>query len=327
MATNSFTYEVVKQMKNLFPEELADRSWDNVGLLLENSKLPEAPDRKRVLLTNDLTPDVVEEAISFQVSVIVSYHPVIFRGLKSITLKDTQQASLLRLMQNNIAVYCPHTALDAGIDGINDWLAACVTKAARELGCPNASTTVVKSVKDALPLALRYRDSEGEEMDVGYGRILSLYRSVPAADLIKHTVRSMGLSMSHVLVARPRTPPYRHDNMSDIFKVGVCAGSGFDIFRGHMGKINMLITGEVSHHDALHATTNGVWVVCLLHSNSERRYLSARLQQLLMRALKDRACLEEFAVLVSEKDRDPFEFWDLDNPPAKKKSTETAFSA
>ncbi|CAK7222213.1 hypothetical protein SBRCBS47491_004789 [Sporothrix bragantina] len=327
MTTNPFTNEVVHQMRNLYPEELADRAWDNVGLLLENSKLPEGPDRNRVLLTNDLTPDVVEEAISYQVSIIVSYHPIIFRGLKSITLKDTQQASLLRLMQNNIAVYCPHTALDAGIDGINDWLASCVGTACRDLGSNGSETTVVKSVKDAQPPAYRQCDSEGRELDVGYGRITSLNRAVPAAEFIKQMVRSMGLSMSHVLVARPRTPKHKHNNQSRITDIGVCAGSGFDIFRGKMDKIDMLITGEVSHHDALHATTNGVWVVCLLHSNSERRFLSARLQKQLTRALKERTDLQDFAVLVSEKDRDPFEFWDLDNPPVKEKSTGSAFSA
>jgi putative NIF3 family GTP cyclohydrolase 1 type 2 len=57
-----------------YPEELADRAWDNVGLLLENSKLPtNMTGRERVLLTNDLTPDVVDEAIAYKVSVIVAY--------------------------------------------------------------------------------------------------------------------------------------------------------------------------------------------------------------------------------------------------------------
>jgi putative NIF3 family GTP cyclohydrolase 1 type 2 len=54
-----------------YPEELADRSWDNVGLLLENIKSDKGS--PRVLVTNDLTISVAEEAIQRKVSVIVSY--------------------------------------------------------------------------------------------------------------------------------------------------------------------------------------------------------------------------------------------------------------
>jgi putative NIF3 family GTP cyclohydrolase 1 type 2 len=53
--------------------ELADRAWDNVGLLLENAEIPDLPSKKTVLLTIDLTPDVAEEAIEKGASVIVTY--------------------------------------------------------------------------------------------------------------------------------------------------------------------------------------------------------------------------------------------------------------
>ncbi|KAL1899210.1 hypothetical protein Sste5346_003132 [Sporothrix stenoceras] len=317
--TNPFTRAVVEEMRTMYPEELADRSWDNVGLLLENSKLPtDKPGRERVLLTNDLTPDVVDEAIAYKVSVIVAYHPIIFRGLKSITLRDPQQASLLKLMQNNIAVYSPHTALDAGVDGINDWLADTVRSAGRELGATDAVTTVVKSVSDRMPPFYKPVDAEGNKLDVGYGRRIGLNKTVPAGELIKQVVKEMGLNMSHVLVARPRTQtqPTRTDR-DGIYSVGVCAGSGFDIFRDQVEMVNMIITGEVSHHDALYATTRNVWVVCLLHSNSERRFLSARLQDQLTRQITQHAAYKDAAVLVSERDRDPFEFWEVDNPPTQ----------
>lgn len=56
-------------------------------------------------------------------SVIVSYHPTIFRGLKSLTLVDPIQTSLLKCAAHGISVYSPHTALDSVWGGINDWLA------------------------------------------------------------------------------------------------------------------------------------------------------------------------------------------------------------
>ena len=56
-------------------------------------------------------------------SVIVSYHTPIFHGLKSLTLADPIQTSLLKCAAHGISVYSPHTALDSVWGGINDWLA------------------------------------------------------------------------------------------------------------------------------------------------------------------------------------------------------------
>lgn len=58
---------------------------------------------------------------------LIGTDPIIFRGLKSITLDNTQQTSLLRLAQEGISVYSPHTAVDAAPGGLNDWLADIVT--------------------------------------------------------------------------------------------------------------------------------------------------------------------------------------------------------
>ena len=80
-----------------------------------------------VLLTIDLTKAVADEAIERKDCVVVSYHPIIFRGFKALTLADTQQQSLLRLALEGISVYSPHTAIDAAPGGLGDWLADIVT--------------------------------------------------------------------------------------------------------------------------------------------------------------------------------------------------------
>jgi putative NIF3 family GTP cyclohydrolase 1 type 2 len=105
-----------------YPEILADNSFDNTGLLLEAPFDPLRRQMNSVLLTVDLTRAVTDEAIEHNHSVVVSYHPIIFRGLKSLTLADSQQLSLLRLALQGISVYCPHTAVDAVPDGMADWL-------------------------------------------------------------------------------------------------------------------------------------------------------------------------------------------------------------
>lgn len=115
-------------MRRLYPEALADKSFDNTGLLLEAPFIPTRPrSRNTVLLTVDLTRAVAEEAIENNHSVVVAYHPIIFRPLKYITTGDTQQLSMTLLLAHGISVYCPHTAVDAVPDGMADWLCDIVT--------------------------------------------------------------------------------------------------------------------------------------------------------------------------------------------------------
>lgn len=115
-------------MRHLYPESLADKSFDNTGLLLE-APIPTQLPRKSnsVLLTIDLTKAVADEAIQENHSAVVAYHPIIFRGLKSITLQDPQQQTLLRLGSHGVSVYCPHTAVDIVPGGMADWLCDIVT--------------------------------------------------------------------------------------------------------------------------------------------------------------------------------------------------------
>lgn len=122
-----FTRAVVRAMRRLYPEELADSSFDNTGLLLEAPFDPIRRQMNSVLLTIDLTKAVADEAIERKDCVVVSYHPIIFRGFKSLTLADSQQQSLLRLALEGISVYSPHTAVDAAPGGLGDWLADIVT--------------------------------------------------------------------------------------------------------------------------------------------------------------------------------------------------------
>lgn len=109
---------VVASLNELYPLKNAC-DWDNVGLLLEPSK--EKP-IKNILLTNDLTEKVMDEAIEKHTDLIISYHPPLFRSFKRITCADWKERNIIRCLENRIAVYSPHTAVDAQIGGVNDWL-------------------------------------------------------------------------------------------------------------------------------------------------------------------------------------------------------------
>jgi putative NIF3 family GTP cyclohydrolase 1 type 2 len=92
---------------------------DNVGLLVEPS---EPLFVERVLITNDLTEPSVLEALENKVNMIISYHPPIFVALKRFTQTNWKERSIVKCIENRIAIYSPHTTWDSIEGGINDWI-------------------------------------------------------------------------------------------------------------------------------------------------------------------------------------------------------------
>ncbi|KAM8729480.1 NIF3-like protein 1 isoform 1-T2 [Acanthopagrus schlegelii] len=110
--------EVLQVMEQLAPLSLAE-SWDNVGLLVEPSK---SRPIKTILLTNDLTDSVMEEAEAMSCDLIISYHPPLFRPIKRLVQKDWKQRLAIRAVEAGIAIFSPHTSWDSVKGGVNDWL-------------------------------------------------------------------------------------------------------------------------------------------------------------------------------------------------------------
>jgi putative NIF3 family GTP cyclohydrolase 1 type 2 len=75
-----------------------------------------------MFITNDLTEPVLNEAIKLGVNLIVSYHPAIFYPLKRLTQSEWKERSVIKLIENRIALYSPHTTWDCVDGGMNDWL-------------------------------------------------------------------------------------------------------------------------------------------------------------------------------------------------------------
>ncbi|KAJ0416152.1 GTP cyclohydrolase 1 type 2/Nif3 [Aspergillus carlsbadensis] len=343
--SSPFTRAVVSSMNKLYPESLADKSFDNTGLLLEAPFNHARRQRNSVLLAIDLTKAVADEAIARKDSVVVAYHPIIFRGLKSLTFKDTQQQSLLRLAQEGISVYSPHTAVDATPGGMGDWLCDIVTGAiapssnttAPEI-TPSSSKsysaptypqpgTVSPSPSSTIPhvkttIHPSPQPTPAGLEDAGMGRLVTFNEPQPLTAIIDNIARGVG-SPAGIPIAIPQSASV--DSIK-IRTVGVCPGSGSSILLKGVSQIpDLLFTGEMSHHETLFAIENGSAVIALAHSNTERGYLRAamrdRLEKVLneewesarkegldaaTQGLKELYEDNECEVHVSEKDRDPF---------------------
>lgn len=270
MQTSAF-FELLQR---LAPLELAE-SWDNVGVLVDRGAFP---DVSRVLLTIDLTWDVYQEAVSHDVQAIVAYHPPIFSGLKRITPRDPQGRLLGEVLGRGMIIYSPHTALDAVPHGVNDWLVDAFDVASRRPVTPSVVTTDI-----GLDAASLSRSAPGQ------GRCVELRSPIPLESAVDTVKRHLGLPWLRVSRGIGSKP-------EQLQTVAVCAGAGGGLLSNVHA--DLLITGEMRHHDVLAVQQRGVSVILTDHTNSERGYLPVLRARLLERA-------PDLEVYVSSVDRDP----------------------
>ena len=161
--------------------------------------------------------------------------------------------------------------------------------------------------------------------EAGYGRCLKLAEPISLEVILHRLLRCMG-DPKAVKLGLPHHRAAVNFGDVQISVIAVCAGSGAGVFSNLKEPAELLLTGEMSHHEARMAVEQGQYVICLDHSNSERGYLHdvmkpilsdkiaeewAKLRNaqagitskgMMSEILRDESC----AVEVSEVDRDPF---------------------
>lgn len=168
---------VAKCLETIAPLSLAE-AWDNTGLLIE-APFPR-PGASKIMLTIDLTNSVVDECLNDkQVSVVVAYHPPIFKKFNRLCLSDEKQAIALRIAAAGISVVSHHTAHDNVVGGVNDWL------------CKAFPPGVTKPMH---PLASPPDGHEG----AGGGRVHILAQPITLDDTIAHIKKHLGLKFGFV---------------------------------------------------------------------------------------------------------------------------------
>jgi dinuclear metal center YbgI/SA1388 family protein len=247
--------QVVSALEKIAPLQLA-AEWDNVGLLLEPAPNAEV---RRVLLTVDLTAAVLQEAQTLRCDLIVAYHPPIFSGLKRLTQSQAMERTVLGVLGAGIAVYSPHTALDAVAGGLNDWLADGLGRGER-VALQSAPASAGKGKSVALGQSVQ-----------GQGRLVRLARPVPLSALLPRIKRHLGLSRLRVAIDSDG----KHKLIAT---VALCAGAGASVLAE--ASADLFLTGEMRHHDVLAAVQRKTAVVLTEHSNSERGYLPSLARKL-----------------------------------------------
>lgn len=124
--------KVISILKTTIPLTQAE-DYDNVGLLCGNL------DREvsGILVCHDALETVIDEAIAKDLNFIVSFHPIIFSGLKSITGKNYVEKAVFKAIENKVAIYAIHTAFDNDFFGVN-------YKICEEIGLKNQKVLMPK---------------------------------------------------------------------------------------------------------------------------------------------------------------------------------------
>ena len=141
--------DVTNYIEELAPLAYAE-DFDNVGLLIGtyNTKVT------GVLVTLDTLEETIDEAIAKNCNLIISFHPIIFSGLKKFNGNNYVERVVLKAIKNNIAIYATHTALDNVNNGVSG-------KMCEVLGLQNCKTLIPK--KGIIKKLTTYVPTKGAE--------------------------------------------------------------------------------------------------------------------------------------------------------------------
>lgn len=222
------TNELYRALEERIPRSLA-AEWDNDGL----SCLP-AADKKlsRVLVALDATEAVVALCVSGGYDLLLTHHPLLFRGIKALTPDGTVPRKLLQLARHDVAAMSFHTRLDAVQGGVNDILAAAL------------------GLCDVRPFA-----PEGE---VPCGRIGTLDEALDADALAARVCEA--LHIPHVLVS----------GKGECRTVAVLGGEGGDfVDAARRAGADALVSGRIGYHRMLDGAEDGLVLIEAGHFATE----------------------------------------------------------
>ena len=236
---------ILDNLLKVMPRELA-MSWDNVGLLA-GSKEKEV---KNIVVCLDLSEKLIERAINLKADLIVSHHPLIFSPIKNVTDETSVGKRLVSLIKNDISYIALHTNYDIAAGCMSDLVA-------EKIGLRGEPLEKTASMEDE---------------DVGIGKVGDLEKSLKISEIAK------------LVKERFKLPHLRvFDGGEDrlISRIAISPGSGKGMYKAAYEKrASLLISGDISHHDAIDALELGVATIDAGHYGLEHIFIADMAQRL-----------------------------------------------
>lgn len=235
--------DMIEALEKIAPSYLAE-NWDNVGLL--TGRLDK--EIGKVMLALDPSGEVIEEAIREKVDMLITHHPLIFSGIKSVTRENFIGKRVYDLIRNDICYYAMHTNFDV-------------------MGMADAVADRLKLEKCRV-LEITYKDEIGVE---GIGRIGELCRTMSLEEFAAYVKEKCDITGMRIY-----GDPHQ---LVDV--VALVPGSGKDYMTEAMKqKVDVFITGDIGHHHGLDAIEQQLAVIDAGHYGLEKIFSSDMLEVL-----------------------------------------------
>lgn len=245
--------EIIQVIEATFPRTAA-LGFDNVGLLAGRSE----KEVSRIYLALDATDVVIDRAIKEGADMLITHHPLLFSAVKKVTDEDFITRRIVKLIQNDISYYAMHTNYDV-------------------LGMAELSGDKM-NMKDAEILEVTTEGDIGEEDEPeGIGRVSDLEIPMTLRECCEDVKDAFHLGAVKVF-----------GNLEDkVKRIAICPGSGKSVIQAALDKhADVLITGDIGHHEGIDAVAQGLAIIDGGHYGIEHIFIED-MRQYLEKNLKD----------------------------------------
>lgn len=205
--------DIAKVIEDFAPLGLQE-SYDNAGLQVGSSEEVVTA----ILLCLDVTEEILLEAERRGCNLIVSHHPLIFKGLKNLTGSNATQRIVIEALKKNIAIYSAHTNLDSTHDGVSYEMAHLLN---------------LKNIEVLLPA--------GEDSGIGLGVIGETSSPIPKLEFLRKVKDTFGVKALRYSAQTQRLV---------VRKVALCGGSGASfISEAYKLGADAYLSGDIKYHD------------------------------------------------------------------------------
>lgn len=228
--------EIMRKLEELSPAHFA-QDWDNVGLLVGR------PDKevRSVYIALDATDEAVLEAVRLGADLMITHHPMIFKGLKQVRNDHFIGRRIIRLLQNDMCYFAMHTNFDI-------------------MGMADAAADELK-LRGRKVLQTTYEDEISTE---GFGRFGTLPEIMTLGECASFVKESFGISRVRVF----------GDRDMEVEKAAICPGSGKSMIDAALNlKADVYITGDIDHHDGIDAVARGLAIIDAGHYGIEQIFV------------------------------------------------------
>lgn len=255
--------EIISLLQEQSPEEFAC-DWDNVGLLVGDFE----QEIGKIYVALDATEETIREAVEEKADFLLTHHPMIFRGLKKVNTQDFTGKRVVELIRNHISCYAMHTNFDV--------------KGMAELAAERMRLT------ECQVLDITCTTQEGAE---GIGRVGLLPEEMTLEECIGKVKEAFTVDMVKVF----------GDLNQKVRKAAVSPGSGKSVIGQALSAgAQVLVTGDIDHHEGIDAAAQGLAVIDAGHYGVEKLFIPYMVQY-----LKDRT---EGIQITGQPVKQPFLF-------------------